>query len=118
CKAMRFTSSIVADVTTLNFNLMFEIGFTIGLGQPLIPIRDRSYNVDDRDFEELEILSTLGYLDFANHEQLLDGLINRLPGKALAPGGSTDVATEAPLYVLKGPVDTEGTIQLMSAIKK
>ncbi len=39
CKAMRSSRTIVADVSTLNFNLMFEIGFAIGLDRPLIPIR-------------------------------------------------------------------------------
>lgn len=31
CKAIRYTKVIVADVTTLNFNLLFEIGFALGL---------------------------------------------------------------------------------------
>ena len=34
---MRFTRLVVADVTTLNFNLMFEIGFAIGPGLPVCP---------------------------------------------------------------------------------
>src|SRR5882672_5124744 len=40
CKHLRFAELAVADVTTLNFNLMFEIGFALGLEIPLIPIRD------------------------------------------------------------------------------
>ena len=32
CKAIRYPDLVVADVTTLNFNLMFEIGFAIRLG--------------------------------------------------------------------------------------
>ena len=43
CKASRFATAVVADVTTLNFNLLFEIGFCIGLGKPVIPIRDTTY---------------------------------------------------------------------------
>jgi hypothetical protein len=40
CKAMRFAEHVIADVTTLNFNLLFEVGFAIGLNLPVIPIRD------------------------------------------------------------------------------
>ena len=40
CKAMRSTNSIIADVTTLIFNVLFEIGYGIGLGLPIIPIVD------------------------------------------------------------------------------
>jgi len=36
CKSMRFADCVVADVTTLNFNLLFEIGFAVGLGLPII----------------------------------------------------------------------------------
>jgi hypothetical protein len=43
CKALRFTEFVVADVTTLNFNLLFEIGYTLGWGLPVIPVRDTSY---------------------------------------------------------------------------
>lgn len=42
CKNMRGAEFIVADVTTLNFNLLFEIGFALGLGIPVVPIRDTS----------------------------------------------------------------------------
>src|SRR4051794_1365594 len=35
CKACRASTSICADVTTLNFNLLFEIGFATGLGLPV-----------------------------------------------------------------------------------
>jgi|SRR6267378_4709946 len=45
CKALRFTDLIVADVTTLNFNLLFEIGYAVGLGKPVLPIRDTTYQV-------------------------------------------------------------------------
>src|SRR5688572_20704112 len=30
CKGIRHASTVVADVTTLNFNLMFEIGASLG----------------------------------------------------------------------------------------
>src|SRR6266511_6408934 len=62
CKGIRYSSTIVADVTTLNFNVLFEIGFAIGLGVPVIPIRDTTYVVDKRQFEDLGVLDTLGYI--------------------------------------------------------
>ena len=40
CKAQRFTKVAIVDVTTMNFNLMFELGYAMGLGVPVIPIRD------------------------------------------------------------------------------
>jgi hypothetical protein len=117
CKSMRFSSSVVADVTTLNFNVLFEIGFTIGLGLPVIPIRDTSYIQDKRLFDDLGILDTLGYVDFENKEDLITKLHDNLPG---APFISVrrEVSRESPLYILKSPINTEGAIQLMATINK
>ena len=117
CKATRFTSAVVADVTTLNFNLLFEIGFSIGLGIPVTPIRDTTYIASKRDFDEIGLLDTLGYLDFRNAEELASSLPGRLPGSAF-PLPLVKEYKETPLYVLKGPINTEGAVQLMSTLKK
>lgn len=117
CKGMRFAKTVVADVTTLNFNIMFEIGFAVGLGAPIVPIRDASYVKDKREFEELGVLDTLGYVDFTNADSLVTQLAERLPGKPLHQVG-TDIAFDSPLYVIPGPIPTEGDIRLVSAIKK
>jgi hypothetical protein len=114
---MRQSITIVADVTTLNFNLLFEIGYTIGLGVPVIPVRDTNFQADRRAFEELGILDTLGYVDFSNSDELQERLLERIPGASLAPVPSHEFR-QSPLYVLKGPIETEGAIQMMSALKK
>jgi hypothetical protein len=117
CKAIRHATAVVADVTTLNFNLLFEIGYTIGLGVPVIPIRDTNLQTDRRTFEELGLLDTLGYVDFRNSNELQEKLIERLPATPLAPVPLHEYR-ETPIYVLKGPVETEGAIQMMSALKE
>lgn len=117
CKAIRHSTAVVADVTTLNFNLLFEIGYTIGLGVPVIPIRDTDLQTDRRSFEELGLLDTLGYVDFRNSDELQAKLLERLPAAPL-PLVQLHEFRETPIYVLKGPVETEGAIQMMSALKK
>jgi hypothetical protein len=117
CKAMRHSATVVADVTTLNFNLLFEIGYTLGLGVPVIPIRDTHFQVDRRAFEELGLLDTLGFIDFTNSDELHEKLLEVLPGAPLAPVPAHEFR-ETPIYVLKGPIETEGAIQMMSALKK
>ena len=117
CKAMRFSTSVIADVTTMNSNPMFEIGFAVGLGLPLIPIRDTTYGLDRREFEELGVLETLGYVDFTNGASLSSQIGERLPGQPIH-NVETELAFDSPLYVLPGPMQTEGDIRMMSAIKK
>jgi hypothetical protein len=117
CKAMRHSSAIIADVTTLNFNLLFEIGFALGLGLPVVPVRDTSYIKDKRAFEQLGTLDTLGYVDFSNGADLADRIERRLPLAPL-PNVGTDIQLESPLYLVKAPTNTEGDVRLQSVIKK
>lgn len=117
CKAMRTSTAVIADVSTLNFNLMFEIGFCIGLEIPLLPIRDASYEINKRDFEELGLLDTLGYINFANATELATSLAARIPGSAL-PRSSSGLRRDQPLFIAKGAIQTEGELQLMTTVKK
>ena len=117
CKNMRFADCVVADVTTLNFNLLFEIGFAVGLGLPIIPIRDTTFLRDKTSFEELGILDVIGYVDFQNSNGLAAELLNRIPSSAI-PTPPSQLNLEASIYVIKSPIDTEGAVRLMSALKK
>jgi nucleoside 2-deoxyribosyltransferase len=55
CRQMRFSAAVYADVTSLNFNLLFEIGYALALGLPTIPMRDGSYVKDKRLFSALGV---------------------------------------------------------------
>jgi len=58
CKSFRNSAAVVCDVTTLNFNVLFELGFAIGLGLPVLPIRDGSYDISRLDFDSLGLLDS------------------------------------------------------------
>ena len=53
CKGVFTADVVIADISTLNFNVLFEIGFAIGRGIPVILIRDTSYIKDSQLFREL-----------------------------------------------------------------
>jgi hypothetical protein len=117
CKALRFTELAIADVTTLNFNVLFEIGYASGLGLPVVPIRDTSYISDQKVFDELGLLDTIGYVDFHNSQELVEALLKRGEMKAQSLQ-SPQISKEQPLYLMKSHVQTEGMVKLLSALKK
>ncbi len=116
CKALRFTELVVADVTTLNFNLLFEIGYAVGLGKPVLPIRDTTYQVDKKDFAELGLLDTLGYLDFQNSQTLVEKILKHTgePTFTQLP----EINRQQPIYFIKSHIENDGQIRLMSQLKK
>lgn len=117
CKAARNSATVVCDVTTLNFNVLFELGYAIGLGIPVLPVRDSTYGVNRRAFDSLGLLDTLGYIDFSNSGHLREQLVSKLPGTPL-PDSSSRIHADTPIYLLKGPIETEGALQLSATLKK
>lgn len=117
CKSMRYSGTIIADVTTLNFNLMFEIGFALGLELPLILIRDTSFMRDAGDFRKLGILENIGYIDFQNSEGLCRSLQDVLPVLSIPPP-PTELNKDVPLYLIKSNVSTDGQVKLTSILQQ
>jgi hypothetical protein len=117
CRRLRFSENVLLDVTTLNFNLMFEIGVALGLGLPIGLLRDTTYQADKRDFKDLGILENVGYIDFQNSENLAEAVHKALPLQAIAIP-PVELNREQPVYVVKSHISTEGQLRLLSVVKK
>jgi hypothetical protein len=118
CKAQRFTKVAVVDVTTMNFNLMFEIGYALGLGIPVVPIRDTSYTLDKAEFESLGLIDTLGYVDFQNSEELASKLPATIKAAKFPISAQYTLNREQPLFQVRSPLVTNGLIKVLSSLKK
>ncbi|WP_047490237.1 P-loop ATPase, Sll1717 family [Terriglobus sp. TAA 43] len=118
CKAQRSTRVAVVDVTTMNFNLLFELGFALGLGIPVIPIRDTTCTLDSAEFEALGLIDTLGYLDFQNAEELAQKLPAAIASAAIPIATQYTPNSSSPLFLLRSPIATNGLVKVLSAIKK
>lgn len=116
CKAVRSSVALIADVTTLNFNVLFELGLALGLGIPVIPIRDPSYSVYEADFRSFSLLDTTGYLSYVSSQELAEKL-QQVPLQPL-PVPHTRAYRNAPVYLIRSPVATNGVLALAAALKK
>lgn len=56
CQHLRVSRVLVAEVTSLNFNVLFEVGYALGLGAAIVTLRDATSTMDKRDFDELGLL--------------------------------------------------------------
>jgi hypothetical protein len=118
CQRQRFASVVVPDVTTLNLNVLFEMGYALGLDKLILPIRDTSMVKDQKSFDELGLLDTFGYIDFENSEQLAERLIPAIASARPVTLQDHPVNKDQPLYVIKSPIATDGQVKLLSGIKK
>jgi len=118
CQSERFTKVLIPDVSTLNLNVLFEIGFALGLDRPVVPIRDISFIRDKKSFDELGLLDTLGYIDFENSGDLASKLPVAILDVRQVFWQEHAVNKDQPLFIIKGPVASDGQVRLLSGIKK
>ena len=65
------SSLAVFDITELNHNVLFEIGYAIGSRQRLWLIRDGSYVAGERLWDKFALLAPVGHTRYINSEDIL-----------------------------------------------
>ena len=67
------------DITDLNENVFFEVGYAIGSRSAVWLLRDPSFTEAARRWKQLGTLSTLQYTAYTNHEDILKSYANEHP---------------------------------------
>jgi hypothetical protein len=106
-----------ADVTKLNFNVVFEVGFAIGIGKRAIILRNEMFDVDTEFIRRVGIFDTLGYAPYRDATSL-ESIISNITDLAPLGFGHEDRSTTTPAYLvlpqMKGDIETH----LVARIKK
>jgi hypothetical protein len=107
----------VADITRLNFNVVFEIGYAIGRRKRVHLIRNSAI-IDSGDLiREIGLFDTLGYQNYSQSTELATYLRTSSAG----PSHNLDdyqVSSASPVYIVLPRVKTDGEIRLLSRVKK
>ena len=117
CSAMRASNFIVGDITTLNFNVLFELGYAIGLNKPVLPVRDTTFCQDQRLFTQLGMFDVLGFKNFQNSKELRS-LVTKEPPSSPVFGKPREINRSQPIYYIKSHVETDGSLKLTSCLNK
>jgi hypothetical protein len=115
CKALRSTEKVVGDITHLNFNVLFELGYSLGLRRPVIPVRDTSYKSEH--LAAIGIFDVLGYQSFQNSKELV-AHAQSAEGRYPFSNADIDVSRAQPIYYVKSPIESDGSIKILSCLKK
>jgi len=67
---------LMADLTGLNENVLFEIGFAIGKGKPVWLIQDTSISESFNRYKELNLLTTIGYSQYTSSKDIVNQFLN------------------------------------------
>lgn len=121
CKAIRRSHLLVADITTLNDNVLFEIGFAIGLGKKLWLLRDSSFERDHKQISQFGLLDYTGYTDYRNSDEIMTKFMMQKPWEQKDPNNfyfESEITDNSKLVYLKSNHNNDGSINLTSLIKK
>ncbi|EMS84712.1 P-loop ATPase, Sll1717 family [Leptospira noguchii] len=110
-----------ADLTGLNDNVLFEIGYAIGRNKPIILFNDTTQIESFRRYKELDLFTTIGYSAYTNSQNIIDTLfsesIEEKPGSLDALAISNPIEERAtPLLFLKNQVYTNFSTIILKSI--
>ena len=107
---------LIADISALNFNVTYEIGYAIGQSKRIILTRNKAVAERAPTIREVGIFDTLGYLEYENS----NGLASILRDSALLK--IIDIPQKinkgAPVYLVDAKHKTDTATRIISRIKK
>jgi hypothetical protein len=115
---IRATQVLVADVTYLNFNVAFEIGYGVGLARRVVVTRRSDVVGDAALHPPLGIFDTLGYSSYTSGADLAATVARSLSDTAALPLQRRHSSGRPRLFLLEAPQKASYDISLISAIKK
>lgn len=108
---------LVADVTRLNFNVVFEIGYAIGRQKRAYLIRNSAITGSDDLIGQVGIFDTLGYERYSSSRDLASHLMSVSSIKPLTVIENAPNKV-APVYMVVPRDKTDPEIHTMSRVKK
>ena len=108
---------LAADITKLNFNVTFEVGYAIGKGKRVLPLVNPALQPALREIEQLGIFDTVGYKTYENANDLakfISGIEDVQPLRAKDYG----IDRTAPIYVLDTLHKTDTSLRVIAKVKR
>lgn len=124
CRQIDQADLFCADLTGINPNVLFELGYAIGKNKRIWLILDSSLTTAVRDFNELRILTTVGHSKYHNSADIVTHFYKDLPHESLEKTlfdeeikpNLIDEPSNAILY-LKSAIETEANMKLSNYFK-
>lgn len=105
----------VADITRLNFNVVYELGYAIGSGRKILITKNSSIEERHPTVLEVGIFDTLGYAEYQNSDDLMTILRKSKPQ---TPYKDQPINNSAPVYILESKKKTDFSTRITARVKK
>jgi hypothetical protein len=125
CEAIQQCEFFCADVSGVNPNVMFEIGYAIAANKRIWLVRDDSYIESKKEFEQLRLLTTIGFSRYLNSEQIIKSFFAEQPHlsqdetvfKQSIEGLLSPTVGRSSILYLKSKYDTNASVAVTRALE-
>lgn len=115
-EAIEESEYVVADISSLNNNVVYEIGYAIGMGKRVILMRHTESDVSQYELNRVGIFDTLGYDTYSNAAEFATKITNEHSERKLEV--NFDANKRQPLYVVSCAEPNATSHRIASRIKK
>ena len=107
---------LLADISTLNFNVTYEIGYAIGKSKRIALVKNKAISQGKPSIADVGIFDTIGYFEYENAE-ILSSFIKKLD--SIRPIEiDYPQTTKQPVYLNEAKVKNDWVTTLISKVKK
>lgn len=123
CKAIENCDIFICDLTTLNHNVLFELGYAIATKKRIWILLDPNIQDSKRDYEKFKLLITVGYTPYCNSQEIKKIFYKEKPwedlGNTIYKDSIESIITmrkqDTLLYLMSG-IETESSIKLSQTV--
>lgn len=109
--------AFVADVTELNFNVTYELGFALARGKRTVLVRHKGLAASPPLVTDVGIFDTLGYSEYQNADDL-EVVIRNLVDPTSTLKNIYPLNQSAPLFLIEARLRTDPVTRIVSRVKK
>ena len=79
CHAIDNDNLLLADLTGINPNVMFELGYAVARGKRIWVTLESTRPLIKREYDQVRLLTGIGYCSYANSQQIVDSFLRERP---------------------------------------
>jgi hypothetical protein len=109
--------AFAADITQLNFNVTYELGFALAKGKRVVLTQHKAIKRLPPYVADVGIFDTLGYMEYQNADEL-EAIIRKITDPSPSLKQIYPLNRNAPLYLIAARLRTDPVTRIISRVKK
>jgi hypothetical protein len=109
--------AFIADVTELNFNVTYELGFALARGKRTVLVRHKGLTVSPPLVTDVGIFDTVGYSEYQNADDL-EAIVRNLVDPTPTLKNIYPLNQTTPLFLIEARLRTDPVTRIISRVKK